>query len=80
MEMGLVNSTCVLGTCQDALKYLEAEISDLQRGAKLTPTHILKQVVISTGLLIVAALTVGCKFNMFNKSTTIFHGLHLYRP
>lgn len=64
--MGLVNSTCVLGTCQDALMYLEAEISDLQRGTKLTPAHILKQVIIIVGLFIAAVLTVGCKFNMFS--------------
>ena len=63
--MGLINSTCVLGTCQDALMYLEADISDLQGGAKRTPTHILKQVVIIISLLIAAALTVGCKFNLF---------------
>ncbi|XP_073233431.1 uncharacterized protein [Porites lutea] len=59
IEMGLINSTCVLGTCQDALMYLEADISDLQDGAKRTPTHILKQVVIIISLLIAAALTVG---------------------
>ena len=63
--MGLINSTCVLGTCQDALMYLEADISDLQDGAKRTPTHILKQVVIIISLLIAAALPVGCKFNLF---------------
>lgn len=59
LEMGLVISTCVLGTCQDALKHLETEISDLQRGTKLTPTHILKQVIIIMGLVIAAVLTVG---------------------
>ena len=64
--MGLVSSTCVLGTCQDALKHVETEISDLQRGTKLTPTHILKQVIIITGLVIAAVLTVGCKYNMFS--------------
>ena len=64
--MGLVSSTCVLGTCQDALKHLETEISDLQRGTKLTPTHILKQVIIIMGLVIAAVLTVGCKFIMFS--------------
>ena len=64
--MGLVSSTCVLGTCQDALKHLETEISDLQRGTKLAPTHILKQVIIIMGLVIAAVLTVGCKFNMFS--------------
>ena len=64
--MGLVNSTCVLDTCQDVLMYLETEISDLQRGAKLTPALILKQVVIIIGLVIAAALTAGCKFNMFS--------------
>ena len=63
--MGLINSTCVLGTCQDALMYLEADISDLQGGAKRTPTHILKQVVIIISLLIAAALPAGCKFNLF---------------
>ena len=45
--------------------YLEADISDLQDGAKRTPTHILKQVVIIVSLLIAAASTVGCKFNLF---------------
>ena len=64
--MGLVSSTCVLGTCQDALKHVETEISDLQRETKLTPTHILKQVIIITGLVIAAVLTVGCKYNMFS--------------
>ena len=64
--MGLVSSTCVLGTCQDALKHLETEISDLQRGTKLTPTHILKQVIIFMGLVIAAVLTVGSKFIMFS--------------
>ena len=63
--MGLINCTSVLGTCQDALMYLEADISDLQDGAKRTPTHILKQVVIIVSLLFAAALTVGCKFNLF---------------
>ena len=63
--MGLVNSTCVLSTCQDALMFLETEISDLQGGTKLTPTHILKQVIIIVGLVIAAVLTVGCKFIMF---------------
>lgn len=64
--MGIVNSTCVLGTCQDVLKYLETEISDLQHGTKLTPTHILKQVIIIMGLVIAAVLTVGSKFIMFS--------------
>ena len=64
--MGLVNSTCVLGTCQDALKYLKTEISDLQRGTKLTPTHIIKHVIIFMGLVIAAVLTVGSKFIMFS--------------
>lgn len=63
--MGLINCTCVLGKCQDALMYLEADISDLQGGAKRTPTHILKQVVIIISLLIAAALPVGCKLNLF---------------
>ena len=84
MEMGLVSSTCVLSTCQDALTYLATEISDLQRGAKLTPTHIFKQVVIIIGLVIAAALTAGCKFNMFsciNRFKIWDMTLHmLYRP
>ena len=63
--MGLINCTCVLSTCQDALMYLRADISDLQDGVKRTPTHILKQVVIIISLLIAAALPVGCKFNLF---------------
>ena len=63
--MGLINCTCVLGTCQDALMYLESDISDLQDGVKRTSTHILKQVVIIICLLIAADLTVGCKFNLF---------------
>ena len=82
--MGLVNFTCVLGTCQDALTYLEAEISDLLRGVKLTPAHILKQVVIIIGLVIAAALTAGCKFNMFsciNRFKIWDMTLHmLYKP
>ena len=63
--MGLINCTCVLGKCQDALMYLRADIADLQDVAKRTPTHILKQVVIIVSLLFAAALTVGCKFNLF---------------
>ena len=71
LETGVVNSTCVLGTCQDALMYSETEISDLQGGAKLTPTHILKQVVVIICLVIAAALTAGFKFKMFSNGLNI---------
>ena len=63
--MGLIDCTSVLGTCDDVLLCLKADISDLQGGAKRTPTYILKQVVIIVSLLIAAALTASCKFNFF---------------